>query len=157
MAFWCLVLLLSMMLSRFIHVVQRISTLFIFYGWIIFHRMDIPHFSFPGGSDGKDSVMQRDTGLIPGLGRSPWRRECLPTLAFLPGESHGQRSLEGYSPWGREESDTTECLSLSPCFVYQWMDIVVVSTLRVFNTIINICIQAFFCINCCFHVSWVYS
>ena len=31
---------------------------------------------------------------------------------FLPGESHGQRSLVGYSPWGRKESDTTERLTL---------------------------------------------
>ena len=38
----------------------------------------------------------------------PWRREWQPIPAFLPGESHGQRSLAGYSPWGREESDTTE-------------------------------------------------
>ena len=30
------------------------------------------------------------------------------TLVFLPGESHGQRSLVGYSPWGCKESDTTE-------------------------------------------------
>ena len=38
----------------------------------------------------------------------PWRREWLPTPVFLPGDSHGQRSLEGYSPWGRKESDMTE-------------------------------------------------
>ena len=31
-----------------------------------------------------------------------------PTPVFLPGESHGQRSLAGYSPWGHKESDTTE-------------------------------------------------
>ena len=31
-----------------------------------------------------------------------------PTPIFLPGESHGQKSLVGYSPWGRKESDTTE-------------------------------------------------
>ena len=31
-----------------------------------------------------------------------------PTPVFLPGESHGQRSLVGYSPWGHKESDTTE-------------------------------------------------
>ena len=31
---------------------------------------------------------------------SPWRREWQPTLVFLPGEFHGQRSLVGYSPWG---------------------------------------------------------
>ena len=40
----------------------------------------------------------------------PWRREWLPTPVFLPGKSHGQRSLVGYSPWGRKESDTTEWL-----------------------------------------------
>ena len=43
----------------------------------------------------------------------PLEREWLPTLVFLPGEFHGQRSLAGYSPWGRKESDTTERLSLS--------------------------------------------
>ena len=42
----------------------------------------------------------------------PWRRDQLPTPVFLPGEFHGQRSLEGYSPWGHKESDTTEQLSL---------------------------------------------
>ena len=36
-----------------------------------------------------------------------------PTLVFLRGESHGQRSLAGYSPWGHKESDTTERLSLT--------------------------------------------
>ena len=42
---------------------------------------------------------------------SDWRREWHPTPVFLPGESHGQRSLAGYSPWGHKESDTTEQLS----------------------------------------------
>ena len=37
-----------------------------------------------------------ETGLIPGMGRFPWRREGQPTPVFLPGESHGQRSLAGY-------------------------------------------------------------
>ena len=41
-----------------------------------------------------------------------WRRAWPPTPGFLPGESHGQRSLVGYSPWGRKESDTTELLSV---------------------------------------------
>ena len=35
-----------------------------------------------------------------------------PTPVFLPGKSHGQRSLVGYSPWGHEELDTTEGLSM---------------------------------------------
>ena len=38
------------------------------------------------------------------------RRQWQPTPVFLPGKSHGQRSLVGYSPWGREESDTTKWL-----------------------------------------------
>ena len=38
----------------------------------------------------------------------PWRRAWQPTPVFLPGDSHGQRSLAGYSPWGRKESDMTE-------------------------------------------------
>ena len=43
-----------------------------------------------------------------------WRRKWQPTPVFLPRESHGQRSLAGYSPWGRKESDTTEQLLLLP-------------------------------------------
>ena len=39
-----------------------------------------------------------------------WKRQWQPTLVLLPGKSHGQRSLVGCSPWGREESDTTERL-----------------------------------------------
>ena len=37
-----------------------------------------------------------------------WRRKWQPTPVLLPGESHGQRSLAGYSPWGRKGLDTTE-------------------------------------------------
>ena len=40
----------------------------------------------------------------------PWRRKWQPTPVLLPGESHGGRSLVGYSPWGRKESDMTERL-----------------------------------------------
>ena len=40
----------------------------------------------------------------------PWRRKWQPTPVLLPGKSHGRRSLAGYSPWGRKESDTTERL-----------------------------------------------
>ena len=42
----------------------------------------------------------------------PWRSKWLHTPVFLPGESHGRRSLMGYSPWGRKELDTTEGLTL---------------------------------------------
>ena len=38
----------------------------------------------------------------------PLEKKWLPTPVFMPGESHGQRSLVGYSPWGCKEWDTTE-------------------------------------------------
>ena len=44
----------------------------------------------------------------PWVGTIPWWRAWQPTPVFLPGESHGQRSLAGYSPWGHTEPDTTE-------------------------------------------------
>ena len=49
----------------------------------------------------------------PQVGRTPWKREWQPTPLFLPGKSHGQRSLADYSPWDHKESDTTEGLTLS--------------------------------------------
>ena len=68
---------------------------------------------FPGGSDSKESACNvGDLGSNPGFGRFPWQSEWLPTPIFWPGESHGQRSLGGYSPWGRKELDRTERLSL---------------------------------------------
>ena len=54
----------------------------------------------PRWLDGKESACQcGDSGLIPGLERFPWRRKWQPTPVFLPGESHGERSLAGYSSW----------------------------------------------------------
>ena len=43
----------------------------------------------------------RRPGFDPWVGKIPWRREWLPTPVFLPEEFPGQRSLVGYSPWGR--------------------------------------------------------
>ena len=45
---------------------------------------------------------------IRGSEKIPWGRAWRPTPVFLPGDSHGQRSLAGYSPWGRKESAMTE-------------------------------------------------
>ena len=47
------------------------------------------------------------------VGKILWRRKWQPTQVFLPEESHGQRRLAGYSPWGCKESDVTEGLILS--------------------------------------------
>ena len=56
----------------------------------------------PGGSSGKELTSQckrwERCRFDPGLGRFPWKRAGQPTPVFLPGESHGQWSLVGYSP-----------------------------------------------------------
>ena len=62
----------------------------------------------------------RRPGFNPWVGKISWRREWLPTPVFLPGESYGERSLVGYSPWGHKELDTTEQLTLSLSLFKDW-------------------------------------
>ena len=50
----------------------------------------------------------RVTGSNPEVAKILWRRTRQPTPVFLPGESHGQKSLAGYSPWGCTELDMSE-------------------------------------------------
>ena len=57
---------------------------------------------------------------LEGPSETPWRRKWQPTPVFLPGEFQGQRSLVGYSPWDYEESEMTECLTLSFHFLVGW-------------------------------------
>ena len=52
----------------------------------------------------------------------PWRKEWQPTPVFLPGESHGERSLADYSPRGCKESDMTERLTPSVFFQHIYME-----------------------------------
>ena len=58
----------------------------------------------------KSACYSGDQSSIPGSGRSPGGGYGNPPV-FLPGESHGQRSRTGYSPWGQKELDTTEQLT----------------------------------------------
>ena len=53
-------------------------------------------------------------GFNPWVRKIAWRREWLPSPVFLPGESYGQRSLVGFSPWGCKESDTAEHVHIHP-------------------------------------------
>ena len=66
---------------------------------------------FPGGASGKQPASQcrrhKRCGFDPWVGKIPWRRTWQPTLVFLPGKSHAQRNLVGYSPWGHKEFDRT--------------------------------------------------
>ena len=66
---------------------------------------------------------------VPSLDQEdPWRRAWQPTPVFLPGESHGQRSLAGSSPSGIEESDTTEATQQAQS---------VVATLNIMDVLVN--------------------
>ena len=61
----------------------------------------------PGGSVVKNLLakqeMHRRLGFNPWVGTIPWGRKWQPTLAFLPGKSHGQRRLANYGSWGCKE------------------------------------------------------
>ena len=74
-------------------------------------KWTVPLYSLPGGSEGKEAACSAGDegrpGFDPWVGKIP-RRRWQPTPVLLPGESHGQRSLAGYSPRGHNESDTTE-------------------------------------------------
>ena len=70
---------------------------------------------FPGGTSGKEPTCQcrkhKRCRFNPWVGNILWQRAWQPTLVSVPGESHGERSLGGYSPWGCKESDMTDRLS----------------------------------------------
>ena len=71
-------------------------------------------FQLPWWCCGKASACQHRSrgrcGFDPWVRKIPWRRKWQSTPVFLPGISHGQRSLVGYSPWGCKESEMTEQL-----------------------------------------------
>ena len=75
--------------------------------------------SFPGGSDRKSVCLKCGRPRFDSwVGKIPWRRKWQSTPGLMPGKSHGQRSLVGYSPWGRKGSDTTEWLHFLSFFLY---------------------------------------
>ena len=87
------------------------------------------YMGFPGGASGKEPACRcrrhKRRGFNPWVGKIPWRRAWQPIPVFLPIDSHGQRSLAGYSLWGCKESNTTEAsehywkcthLSMNKCF-----------------------------------------
>ena len=62
-----------------------------------------PFRGLPGGSEIKKLSTMQKTQVHPWVRKIPWRRAWQPTPVFLPGESHGQRSLAGCSPEGHTE------------------------------------------------------
>ena len=77
-------------------------------GWAVLGCFHLAS-GFPSGSDGKESACNAgDAGLIPGSGRSPGEGNGYPLQYYCSLNSMDQRSLEGCSPWGCQESDMTE-------------------------------------------------
>ena len=81
---------------------------------VLLKKKILNYFSLDGGASGKEPTC-RCRGLKrhwfnPWVGKIPWRRKYKPTPVFLPGESHGQRSLVGYTLQGCKELDTTEAI-----------------------------------------------
>ena len=72
------------------------------------------YLDFAGGASGKEHTCQgrrhKRHRFNPWVGKIPWRMAWQPTPVFWPGESHGKRSLVGYSPKDHKELDTTEVI-----------------------------------------------
>ena len=85
-------------------------------------------FSNPGGASGKEPTCQyrrhNRCEFDPGVRKIHWRRAWQPTPVFLPGKSHGQRSLVGYSLLGHKESDTTEVIQHTNHVTDSYVDLV---------------------------------
>ena len=86
----------------------------------------LPHLGFLGGSMGNESARQyrrrRRHSFHLWIRKIPWRRAGQPTPVFLPEESHGQRSLAGYSPRGHKESDTAERMRMcAPSLMFNFV------------------------------------
>ena len=93
--------------------------------WAIFSKIksgQMNSWGSPGGVSGKEPAWwcrsHKGCRFNPWVWKILWRRTWRHSPVFLAGESHAQRSLVGYSPWGRKESDTTEatyvhCMAIS--------------------------------------------
>ena len=67
-------------------------------------------------------------GFDPWVRKIPWRWKWQPTPVFLPGESHEQRSLAGYSPWGCKELDITEMTEHAHIMIYNLCALLILHT-----------------------------
>ena len=96
---------------------NHLKTLILLYILMGIHIYTLTHLhkDFPSSNS-----WWRRSGFDPWVGKILWRRDRQCTPIFFPGESHGQRSLAGYSPWGRKESDTTEWLTHAHTHMYTY-------------------------------------
>ena len=101
------------------------------------------YWGFPGGSDGKESACSvGDLGSTPGLGWYPGEGHGNPYQYSCLENPHRQRSLVGYSPWGRKESDTVEQLSTAQHWLFEfsflWISFVILVIILLFYTILKV-------------------
>ena len=76
--------------------------------WVTFWPLRFSSLGTPGGSDGRESAAMQET-RVQSLGQEDPQEKGMAThSSILAGESHEQRSMGGYSPWGCKESDTSE-------------------------------------------------
>ena len=111
-------------LSRVPCSIQQVLISYLFYTQqCMYVNPSLPHtfhssLGFPGGASGKESTCQcrrqKRYEFDPWFRKIPWRRAWQSTPVHFTGESHGQRSLVGYSPQGSEESDMTEATQHTP-------------------------------------------
>ena len=109
--------------------------------WMSSHFMSQPNSTIvlPWWLSGKESTYQCGRrGFDPWIRKMPWRRKWQPTPVFLPGKSHGQRSLVGYSPPGCKKLDTTEWLNSN-------------ITIRLQNILVCLLPDPLLCQLCCGH------
>ena len=82
-------------------------------------RINGENLGLPGWCSGKESSYQcrrhKRRRFSPWIRKSPSSRKWQPAPVFLPGTSHGQRSLVGYRPRGHKESDRTDCACVPAC------------------------------------------
>ena len=80
--------------------------------WLNWTELFLDKWAFPGGNSGKESTRKcrrhKRPGFDPRIGKISWRKAWQPTPVCLPRDSHGQRSLVGYSPQGQKELDLPE-------------------------------------------------
>ena len=91
-----------------VHLLALITFLMKFANAIYYNLSDYYDMGLSWWLSGRESACQYWRHRFdPWVGKIPWRRKWQPTPVFLPGKSHRQRRLAGYSPWCHKESNTT--------------------------------------------------
>ena len=94
----------------------------------------------------------------PWVRQIPWRRACQLTSVFLPGESHGQRILAGYSPWGHKESDMTEAtFAHAHTYIYKYSVYICITEKDRVNLLCPYYVPGVSVCSACILLHWVFT